>query len=98
MRSRGDDKQPELAIVRSNSRARYYPDPHCVPSLRLKAVKQVDRREFLELSAGAAALSMFAWPRSVGAQPVDGWNLGQVVHLIPTANQERTLKLKSLTG
>ena len=32
----------------------------------------LNRREFLEVSAGAAALGMVGWPLSVGAQTGDG--------------------------
>jgi hypothetical protein len=36
----------------------------------------LNRREFLEVSAGAAALGMFGWPQSVAAQTGDAWNQG----------------------
>jgi len=52
---------------------------------------EVSRREFLELSAGAAALSFFGSPQDVTAPPAGGWDQGQVVHLIPTPNHERLL-------
>ena len=51
----------------------------------------LSRREFLEISAGVASLGLCGWPRLVGAQSTNGWNQGQVVHLIPTANHERFL-------
>ena len=54
-------------------------------------MRDFSRREFLAASAGAAALSMFGWPQSVGAQPADTWDQGQLAHLIPTANHERFL-------
>ena len=53
--------------------------------------RDLSRREFLVVSAGAAALSMFGWLQSVGAQPADAWNQGQLAHLIPTASHERFL-------
>ena len=34
---------------------------------------------------------MVGWPQSVGAQPADAWNQGQLAHLIPTASHERLL-------
>jgi hypothetical protein len=51
----------------------------------------LDRREFLEGSGAAAALSMLPWPQLANAQPADGWNEGQLAHLIPTASHERFL-------
>jgi hypothetical protein len=53
--------------------------------------RDLSRREFLGVGAGAAALSLFGWPQSVCAQPGDGWNQGQLTHLIPTASHERFL-------
>jgi hypothetical protein len=53
--------------------------------------RDLSRREFLAVSAGAAAISMFGWPPSVSAQPGDAWNQGQLAHLIPAASHERFL-------
>src|SRR5207344_2017116 len=38
---------------------------------------------------GVAALAMVGWPQSAGAQ--QGWNQGQLAHLIPTASHDRFL-------
>jgi hypothetical protein len=54
-------------------------------------MRDFSRREFIQVSAGAAALSMLGRPKSVGAQPGEGWNQGQLAHLIPTASHERFL-------
>ena len=48
------------------------------------AVSELDRREFLQLSAGATAASLFGRLRASQAQATDGWNQGQLVHLIPS--------------
>jgi len=48
----------------------------------------IDRRGFLALGAAAAG-AVAGWPAPAPAQA--GWNAGQVVHLIPTANHERVL-------
>ena len=61
------------------------------PTINSARTSDLSRREFLEVSAGAAALGVYGWPRLVSAQPTNGWNQGQVVHLIPTANHERFL-------
>jgi hypothetical protein len=50
----------------------------------------ITRRQFLELGAGASvALGLSGL--SVDAQRTDGWNQGQLAHLIPTASHERFL-------
>jgi hypothetical protein len=49
------------------------------------------RRDFLELSAGAAALGVFGSQQSASAQPAGAWNQGQLTHLISAANHERFL-------
>jgi len=54
-------------------------------------MREFSRREFLEVSAGAAALGILGWPKLVDAQPTDAWNQGQLAHLIPTASHERFL-------
>jgi len=51
----------------------------------------LSRREFIELTTGATALGMFGWPQSLQAQPGNGWNQGQVLHIIPTVSHERFL-------
>lgn len=50
---------------------------------------ELNRREFIEASGGVAALTMVGWPQSAGAQ--QGWNQGQLAHLIPTASHDRFL-------
>src|SRR5262245_33646225 len=63
------------------------------PSERVQsgALRNLSRREFLAIGAGAAACGILGWPHSLGARAEDGWNQGQLVHLIPTASQERFL-------
>jgi len=49
----------------------------------------LDRRGFLAI--GAAALGTVAgWP-AAGAQTLDRWNAGELVHVIPTASHDRVL-------
>ncbi len=54
-------------------------------------MRDLSRREFLELSAGVAALSMVGWPQFAGAQQADAWNQGQLAHIILTSSHERFL-------
>ena len=58
---------------------------------KFSARGDLSRREFIELTTGATALGMFGWPQSLQAQPGNGWNQGQVLHLIPTVSHERFL-------
>ena len=51
----------------------------------------LSRREFIRAGAGAAALGIVGWPQSLAAQKADGWDQGQLAHLIPTASHERFL-------
>src|ERR1700752_1344566 len=46
-----------------------------------------DRREFLHMGIGAAALGL--WPQA--SQAAKAWSQGEVVHLLPTANHNRFL-------
>src|SRR4051794_28100277 len=57
----------------------------------IQHIRVISRREFLAGSAGLAALSVLGWPQSGAAQPSDGWNAGQLAHLIPLASHERIL-------
>jgi hypothetical protein len=50
-----------------------------------------NRREFLYMTAGAAALGVIGWPRTSNAQAAGDWNQGQLVHIIPVVNHERML-------
>lgn len=52
--------------------------------------RRLSRREFLALSAGATALGALGWPECLAARE-DGWNAGQLMHLIPTASHDRFL-------
>ena len=49
------------------------------------------RREFLYMTAGAAALGVIGWPRTSSAQATGEWNQGQLTHIIPAVNHERML-------
>jgi hypothetical protein len=55
----------------------------------------IERREFLELAAGGSIVGILGLPLFAGAQMADqtgdGWNAGQLSHLIPTASHERFL-------
>jgi hypothetical protein len=42
-------------------------------------MRDLSRRDFLDVGAGVAALGMFGWPRSAGAQQADTWNPGIVI-------------------
>src|SRR5262245_25149434 len=53
--------------------------------------RDLSRRDFLALSAGAVALGMLSSPRPAPGQAAGGWNDGQVAHLIPTARHDRFL-------
>jgi len=51
----------------------------------------IGRREFFTLGASLAALGALGQPLAAQAAATDGWNAGQVTHLIPIANHERFL-------
>ncbi|MBR1221045.1 hypothetical protein JQ557_23810 [Bradyrhizobium sp. U87765 SZCCT0131] len=55
----------------------------------------IGRREFLALSAGVSALGVLGPQAGAApiapAPPTDGWNQGQLAHLIPTASHDRFL-------
>src|SRR5262245_60416240 len=54
-------------------------------------MRELNRREFLGLTASAAACSLIDWPHAAAAATAPVWSQGQVAHLIPTASHERFL-------
>jgi hypothetical protein len=60
----------------------------------------IDRRGFLTsaLGAGAAALGVGACGREPSPPPYDGWDAGDVAHLLPTANHQRFRLKASFTA
>jgi len=57
--------------------------------VKTKQVNSLNRREFLEVSAGTLAASVIGLPSAVDSE--SNWNQGQIVHIIPTSNHERFL-------
>jgi hypothetical protein len=57
-------------------------------SSETKLVSGVNRRAFLEVTGGAAALGILGYPHSVSAR---GWDQEHLMHLIPGASHERFL-------
>ena len=61
-------------------------------------IHDFSRREFLETSAGAAAIGVSMLSRSNAAHAADAWNQGQLAHLIPAATHDRFLIKASFTA
>jgi hypothetical protein len=53
--------------------------------------RDLDRREFLQIVAAAGALQLLGSFDVLGAAASDGWDQGQLIHLIPAATHDRFL-------